>query len=75
LTLACLVHAGYVVFWGKLRFAGPAPSVEPREVPASMSFAMIVLAGLALLIGVYPHVLYPLLDGATRCVLQIMAAA
>jgi hydrogenase-4 component F len=75
LTLACLVHAGYVVFWGKLRFAGPAPRIEPREVPASMSFAMVVLAGLALLIGVYPHALYPLLDGATRCVLQIMAAA
>lgn len=72
LTLACLVHAAYSVFWGKLRVEGGSHNPGPREVPLSMWAGMLFLAGLALLIGVFPSVTYPLVDSATRCVLQIM---
>jgi hydrogenase-4 component F len=78
LTLVCLVHAAYKVFWGKVALAeetseNPGPKRPgPREVPVSMWAGMIVLAGLTLLFGVYPQVLYPILDGATRCILHVM---
>ena len=73
LTLVCLVHAAYKVFWGKLALAKEASeNPGPREVPVSMWAGMIVLAGLTLLFGVYPQVLYPILDGATRAILHVM---
>ena len=72
LTLACLVHAGYLVFWGKLQLSGSTGTVEPREAPPSMLAGMVVLAGLALLIGVFPQTVYPILDSATKCILQVL---
>jgi formate hydrogenlyase subunit 3/multisubunit Na+/H+ antiporter MnhD subunit len=75
LTLACLVHAAYSVFWGSTRLQGATHNPGPREVPVSMWAGMLFLAGLALLIGVFPGLTYPLLDSATRCVLRIMGAA
>jgi len=72
-TLACMVRAFYLVFWR-------APKVEPerlegyREVPFWMYFSIVVLAGLCLLIGVYPNILYPYLNSATHAVLSIWAS-
>lgn len=71
LTLACMVHAGYKVFWGPLRAEGAVPASDLKEVPTSMQLAMIILAVLALAIGVIPRLTYPLLDNATRCILSI----
>jgi len=75
LTLACLVHAAYMVFWGKPRLAGTTGTSELKEVPASMLAGMVVLAALALVIGIYPQVLYPILDSATRCIQHGLGAA
>lgn len=72
MTLACLVRAGYLVF-----FAKPALEesvIEIKEVPPSMYLVMVVLAGLCLLIGLFPNLLYPVLDSATRAVLLIWSA-
>ncbi|HNW58642.1 MAG TPA: proton-conducting transporter membrane subunit [bacterium] len=72
LTLACLVRAAYKVFWAPAAVPeAEAGSALVREVPFLMYFSMAVLAGLSLLIGLFPGVLYPLLDGATRAVLAV----
>jgi hypothetical protein len=34
--------------------------------------AMAVIAALVLFLGVYPRAAYPLLDGATRCILNVL---
>ena len=71
LTLACMVRAAYLVFWQ----SGEGVAAEIHgEVPASMYFSMLVLAGLSLAIGLYPNLLYPILDTATKAVLAIWSA-
>jgi hypothetical protein len=35
---------------------------------------MLVIAGLIVLIGIFPQLLYPLLDSATRSILVLFAA-
>jgi formate hydrogenlyase subunit 3/multisubunit Na+/H+ antiporter MnhD subunit len=74
LTLACLAHAAYRVFWG----AADEPQAEveqANEAPWPLLAAMIVLAGLCILIGVYPEAVHPLLDAATRSVVQALGGA
>ncbi len=64
LTLAVLVRAASVVFWGAPRAV--AATVEAREVPLAMWGPMVILAGVSLLLGLYPQVVFPLVDGAAR---------
>lgn len=64
LTLAVLVRAASVVFWGAPRAV--AATVEVREVPLVMWGPMVILAGVSLLLGLYPQVVFPLVDGAAR---------
>jgi formate hydrogenlyase subunit 3/multisubunit Na+/H+ antiporter MnhD subunit len=73
LTLACMVHAAYRVFWGQPAASYSGSQNSPR-VPTSMYVSMVVLAAICLLLGVYPQILYPLLDSATRCILSILEA-
>jgi len=70
LTLVVLVHAAYAIFWGRPR-TGRLRLEEVREVPGSVWGPMVALAALCLLLGVYPQLLYPLLDRAA----QFMAPA
>ena len=72
LTVACFVRAAYRIFWGEL-----APNREivldgVGEVPKRMWGAMAVIAVLVLFLGVYPRAAYPLLDSATRCILNVL---
>lgn len=73
LTLACMVHAGYKIFWGH-------PTTEPagnpglKEVPASIWIGMVVLAILCLVIGIYPQLLHPLLHRGTESILAVYQA-
>ena len=65
LTLVVLVHAAYAIFWGqpqtdRLRLEGV------REVPASVWGPMVFLAALCVVLGVYPQLLFPLLDRAAH---------
>ena len=46
--------------------------IEAKEVPISMWIGMIVLACLCLALGVYPRLIYPLLDSAAKCILSII---
>ncbi|HQG46543.1 MAG TPA: proton-conducting transporter membrane subunit [bacterium] len=71
LTLACLVRAAYMVFWAPAALPEEAGGLTAHEVPFLMYVSMAVLAGLSLLIGLFPNVLYPLLDSATRAVLAV----
>ncbi len=72
LTLACLMRAAYKVFWAPPALPEAQAGLEGvREVPFLMYISMVVLAGLCLLIGIFPNILYPLLDSATRAVLAI----
>jgi formate hydrogenlyase subunit 3/multisubunit Na+/H+ antiporter MnhD subunit len=73
LTLACMVHTAYKTFWGPLRAEGGNPTADLKEVPPTMQLAMLALAALALAIGLFPRLTYPLLDNATRCILKIVA--
>jgi hydrogenase-4 component F len=64
LTLVVVFRAGQAVFWGD-----PKPEMgalgSAREVPASLWVPMVALAGVCLLLGVYPQLAYPLLHRAS----------
>ena len=73
LTLACLIRAGYRVFWGQPSAAVAAiPGL--REVPVSIWLGMAVLAVLCIVIGVYPQIIHPLLDRGTEAILAVYRA-
>ncbi len=74
LTLACLVRAGYLVFWGKPALAESQTNADIREVPRSMYMVLLILAALCLVIGLFPNLLYPILDGAARSILAVCSA-
>jgi hydrogenase-4 component F len=65
LTLMVMVHAAYAIFWGKPR-TERLHLEQVREVPASVWGPMVVLAALCLVLGVYPQLLFPLLDRAAH---------
>lgn len=67
LAVACFVSASYKLFWGEQR----EDLTEVKEVPTSMLLSMLALCFLCILLGVYPQVIYPLMDSATKCILQI----
>jgi formate hydrogenlyase subunit 3/multisubunit Na+/H+ antiporter MnhD subunit len=75
LTLGCMVHAGYMIFWKKpaTQSVHSNNPEEIREVPFLMWGPMLVLAGLCFLLGMYPQIVYPFLDRATRAILTIWA--
>jgi proton-translocating NADH-quinone oxidoreductase chain N len=70
LTLVVLVHAAYAIFWGQPQ-TDRLHLDQVREVPASVWAPMVALALLCLVLGVYPQLLYPLLDRAA----QVLAPA
>lgn len=71
LTMIVLIRAGYRVFWGELK-AGSSDQEGIREAPASILIPMIILAGLCVVLGVYPQLAYPLLDQATKSVVAVL---
>jgi len=75
LTITCLVHAAYAVFWGNARVEGVSHNPGPKEVPVTMWAGMVFLAGTSLLLGIFPAVIYPILNSATKCILQIMGTS
>jgi formate hydrogenlyase subunit 3/multisubunit Na+/H+ antiporter MnhD subunit len=78
LTAVALVWAGYRIFWTK-----PVPELvlvpanpgarSAQEVPALMGGGMLFLAILCILLGVYPQLIYPLLDSAVKGILALSA--
>lgn len=70
LTLIAFVRAGYRVFWSE--GDGTLEPVRTRDAPAGMAVPMGVLAGLCVVIGVYPQLVYPILDPAARALAQIL---
>ncbi len=74
LTLACMVWALYRIFWRKpieeIVITNPG---EVKEVPFLMGFSIIILAILCIVIGIFPQVIHPILDKATRAILAIWA--
>jgi len=64
LTMVVLVRAATAVFWGATRPV--AATVELREVPLAMWGPMVILAFACLLLGLFPQVAFPFLDGAAR---------
>jgi len=63
LTLIVLFRAGQAVFWGSPRSqAAAAESVG--EAPPSLWVAMVALAAVCVILGVYPGLAYPLLHRA-----------
>jgi proton-translocating NADH-quinone oxidoreductase chain N len=62
LTLVAVIKAGFMIFWGKPR--DEAIFESAKEVPASMYIPFGILAFGCILLGVYPHLIFPLLDRA-----------
>jgi len=58
-----MVRAAYRVFWGERGASSTSASVV-REVPARMWVPMAFLAGMCVLLGIYPQMPYPLLNRA-----------
>jgi len=74
LTLFCLLHAAYRVFMGKGMDAANTPRNEDiKEVSPLMWGGMLVLALLCFAIGVYPQMVFPILDASTRAIVSMMA--
>jgi len=71
LTLVVVIRAGQAVFAGRARSLA-ASSEEVREAPASLWIAMVALAGVCILLGVYPQVAYPLLNDATLSIAGLL---
>jgi formate hydrogenlyase subunit 3/multisubunit Na+/H+ antiporter MnhD subunit len=55
-----------------LEVQGAKPLYEAKEVPVSMWIGMIILALLCIALGVYPRLIYPILDSAAKCILSIL---
>ena len=73
MSVACFVLAAYRVFWGEYRApAFAAANPHAREVPARMWVGMVALAALCIAIGVYPQLVYPMVESATNCILSIL---
>jgi hydrogenase-4 component F len=72
LTLVVVFRAGQAVFWGEPKSAAAALE-SVREVPASLWAAMVLLAGVCLLLGVYPQLAYPLLNRASLSIAGVLA--
>lgn len=73
LTLGVFVRTGYKIFWGEP--ASDKMFSSAREQPVAMWSPMALLAFLTVLIGLYPQILFPILNGATQSVLRIWIAA
>jgi len=71
LTLVVIFRAGQAVFWGHPK-SGAAAWESVREVPASLWVAMIALAAICLLLGIYPQLAYPLLNGAALSIAGVL---
>jgi hydrogenase-4 component F len=73
LTLIVVFRAGQAVFWGSPRSAS-AGAESVREAPASLWIAMAALAGVTVLLGVYPQLAYPLLNRAALSIAGLFVA-
>jgi hydrogenase-4 component F len=70
LTLVALFRAGVRVFWGEPR--NPEVFAHAKESPAALLLPTSALAFACLLLGVWPQVLFPLLN---RAVMSLMGLA
>jgi formate hydrogenlyase subunit 3/multisubunit Na+/H+ antiporter MnhD subunit len=68
LTLFCLLHAAYRVFMGKGVAVTDHANEAINEVSPLMWGGMAVLALLCFVIGVYPQMVFPILDESTRAI-------
>ncbi|MCX8012245.1 MAG: hypothetical protein N3A64_03740, partial [Desulfobacterota bacterium] len=66
LNLAAFVHISYHVFMGKL--PSHLANTLVREVPIAMWGGTLVLALICVLIGIYPQIVYPFLNEATKAI-------
>ena len=72
-TLVCFFRAGYKIFWSEKEVhAVGAEATTATEVPAAMWVGMVLLAIAAIVLGVFPQIMHPLLDSATKCILRIL---
>jgi len=72
LSLAAFIHIAYRVFMGSL--PQNLDENQIKEVPVAMWGGMLILALLCVLIGVYPQIVYPILNEATKAVFSMMPA-
>jgi len=73
LTVAGMVWAAHRVFWGEESPKVAALERGPREMPAAMAVPMAVLAALVVVLGLFPQVMFPVLDGGARSILALLA--
>jgi formate hydrogenlyase subunit 3/multisubunit Na+/H+ antiporter MnhD subunit len=71
LTVACFVWAIYRIFWKKPVITSN-PGIAVKKVPFIMQASIMVLALASILLGIYPQLLYPMLNGATNSILRIL---
>jgi formate hydrogenlyase subunit 3/multisubunit Na+/H+ antiporter MnhD subunit len=72
-TVACFIWVTYRIFWTK-PVAVTNPQITGKEVPFPMQVSMLVLAAGCILLGVFPNLLYPMLNAATTSILGILSA-
>ena len=70
LTLAAFIHVAYRIFMGTL--PQHLDKKQIKEVPIAMWGGMVILAILCFLLGIYPQIVYPILNEATKAVFSMM---
>lgn len=73
-TLATFLHVAYSMFMGKESeaIAESSNEIKLQEVPSSMWIGFLMLTVLCFLFGIYPQVLHPVLDGATKNIMVLL---
>ena len=74
LTVACFFWATYRIFWKKPVVTSNLET-GVKKVPLPMQVSIVILALATILLGVWPHLIYPMLDAATNSILRILGGA
>jgi len=71
MALALYMHVAYRIFMGPM--PEDIKKIDIKEVPASMWSGMLVLSLICFGLGIFPQLIYPILDKATHVVLALIA--
>ncbi len=69
LTLSVFAWAGSRIFWGRPASSEAADAV--KEVSFAMWAPVVIIAGLVVVIGLCPKIIYPILDSASQSILSV----
>lgn len=72
LSIACFGRAAYRIFWATPEEKSHGVEQEIiKEAPPTMLFGLIVLSGASIILGIFPQIVFPFIDSATKCIIKL----